>query len=48
MLKKVHYGLFLFVCAALFAALPVRAGTVKSVKGGSGYKSDYQAIKTEL
>ena len=48
MLKKFHYGLFLFVCAAVFAVLPVRAGTVKSVKGGSGAKSDYQAIKTEL
>ena len=48
MLKKIQYGLFLFVCAAVLTGMPVRAGLVKSVKGGSGEKSDYKAIKKEL
>ena len=46
MLKRIQYGLFLFVCAAVFTGVPARAGLVRPGKGGSG--SDYRAIKKEL
>ncbi len=48
MLKKFCCGLLMLVFAAAFSCLPVQAGEVKSVAGGSGAKSDYKAIKKEL
>ncbi len=48
MLKKFCCSLLMLAFAVIFSWLPVRAGEVKSVAGGSGAKSDYKAIKKEL